>query len=118
ERDVREFLPEGTRRYLARRRRGEWARLLRLTELHAGADRGQQERAAEGAAPVGVHLVLRTALPLHVLEREAGQPEAPAIREDEACPRDEQAILPDDDLVVIRADEPRALGDEEQALRP
>src|SRR6266550_998294 len=64
---------------------------------------------------MGVHLVLGPALPLHVLEREAGQAEAPAIGEDEACPRNEQAILPDDDLVVIGADEPRALGDEEQA---
>ncbi len=67
---------------------------------------------------MGVHLVFGPALPLHVLEREAGQSQAPAVGEDEACPRDEQAVLPDGHLVVVGADEPRALGDEQQTLCP
>src|SRR5260370_13547976 len=108
ERDVGQFLAEGARGDLARRRRGEEARLLRLAELDAGADRGQEERAVEGAAPVGVHLVLGTGLPLHVLEVEAGQAQAPAVREDKARPPDEQPVLPASDLVVVEADAPRA----------
>src|SRR3989442_5084518 len=93
------------------RRWREESRLWRLAQVGTGADRRQEEGLPEDPLPVRVHPILGPGLTFQVLERQAGEPQAPSVRQDQPRPRDEQASLARCDLVVVGAEEPRALGD-------
>src|SRR5207249_2554308 len=97
---ARQFLAQGPRRDLPRRRRREYAGLLGLAQLRTSADGRQHHRLPEHALPVRVDPALRTGLPGEILQGQTREPKTPAIGEDEPRPRDEQAVLARRDLVV------------------
>src|ERR1700726_2851433 len=92
-----------------RRRRAEGRRLLRLRQLHAGAEDRQQDGAAEDPGQVVVDRPGKACLASPRRGRQAGEAQAAAVREDDAAPGDEQPALAERHLAVVGAEEPRGM---------
>jgi len=82
-------------------------------ELRADPKQRGEDGSPNESRPMMVDLILETRKALRVRARLALQDDRAAIRHDEPCPDEQDAVLPERDLAIVSADKLRALWNEE-----